>query len=90
MVSLAAMSIRSQKQSSQKSVDATIKAPSAWMMLLEGRAPWELAATFALNGRVMESPGTTGKLHKVMDDLCETAFWDKCARPIEQQIMLLD
>ena len=46
------------------------------------------AATFALNGRVMESPGTTGKLHKVVDDLCETAFWDKCARPIEQQAYL--
>ena len=46
------------------------------------------AATFVLNGRVMESPATTAKLHKVLDDLCEDAFWDKIRAPIEQQPLL--
>ncbi|HEY2927824.1 esterase/lipase family protein, partial [Piscinibacter sp.] len=27
--------------------DDNIKAPNAWLMMLEGRAPWELAATLA-------------------------------------------
>jgi len=30
------------------------------------------AATHALEGRVAESPGTTAKLHKVIDGVCET------------------
>ena len=46
------------------------------------------ATTFVLNGRVMESPSTTAKLHKVLDDLCEEAFWDKVRAPIEQQPLL--
>jgi pimeloyl-ACP methyl ester carboxylesterase len=37
----------SKKQEPASAMTSAIKAPPAWMMLLEGRAPWELAATFA-------------------------------------------
>jgi hypothetical protein len=36
------------------------------------RTAWRLfnAATFALNGKIAESPATTGKLHEIIDAVC--------------------
>lgn len=42
------------------------------------------AATFTMNGRIMEAPGTTARLHEVIDDLCEEVFWDKARAPVTQ------
>jgi hypothetical protein len=38
------------------------------------RNAWRLfnAATFALNGRIMENPASTPKLHQIIDGVCET------------------
>lgn len=40
-----------------------------------GRTAWRLfnAVTFALAGRVAEDPSVTGKLHQVIDGICEAA-----------------
>jgi len=46
------------------------------------------AVTFTMNGRVMESPGTTAKLHTLMDAVCEEAFWDKAQVPHQEQQLL--
>ena len=37
------------------------------------RNAWRMfnAATFVLTGRVAENPGITGKLHQVIDGVCE-------------------
>lgn len=46
------------------------------------------ATTFALTGRIMETPAITAKLHDLMDDLCEEAFWDKARAPIQDLLLL--
>lgn len=46
------------------------------------------AATFSLAGRIMEAPAITAKLHSLVDDLCEDAFWDKARAPVEQLQLL--
>ena len=40
---------------------------------LEERSAWRLfnSVTYALNGRVMENPNATPKLHQVIDGICE-------------------
>lgn len=48
------------------------------------------AATYTMNGRVMESPAVTSKLHKVVDDICEDAYWDKASAPLEQTTLALE
>jgi hypothetical protein len=65
-------------------LDAYEKPPCDW----GGETAYRLfnAATFTINGRVMETPGTTAKLHKVIDGICEDAFWDKTSAPMEQTV----
>lgn len=46
------------------------------------------AVTLTMEGRVMESPGVTAKLHSVIDDLCEEVFWDKAQVPHGEQLAL--
>ena len=54
------MVARSKKQDSPKPEYTPIKAPPAWMMLLEGRAPWELAATLAAWPLLIRLPNGDG------------------------------
>jgi pimeloyl-ACP methyl ester carboxylesterase len=41
------MSIQSQRKNLSDDLEHPIKAPNAWLMMLEGRAPWEYAAMLA-------------------------------------------
>lgn len=45
------------------------------------------ATTFALAGRVMEAPATTAKLHAIVDDLCEEAYWERARAPIQFELI---
>jgi len=44
----------------QANHDENIKAPNAWLMMLEGRAPWELAATLAATPWLRRLPAGDG------------------------------
>ncbi|MCR2833492.1 DUF945 domain-containing protein [Parerythrobacter lacustris] len=46
------------------------------------------AVTHSLAGRIMETPSITAKLHAVIDDICEDAFWDRARAPIQEQPLL--
>lgn len=46
------------------------------------------AVTFTMAGRVVEAPSATAKLHSLIDDVCEEAFWDKASAPIQTQLAL--
>jgi hypothetical protein len=43
---------------------------------LDDRNAWRLfnAVTFALNGRVIENPQATPKLHKIIDGVCQEVW----------------